>query len=59
MEKETDESFEIDSGSDLQHKESYLKLRKEFISVLCFIPIMVVSMLMMTDLFQMNAADNG
>ena len=53
VEKESDESFEIESASDLQHKESYLKLRKEFIfSAVLSIPIMVVSMLMMTDWFR-------
>ena len=53
VEKESDESFEIESASDLQHKESYLKLRKEFIfSAVLSIPIMIVSMLMMTDWFR-------
>ncbi len=53
VEKRSDESFEIESASDLQHKESYLKLRKEFIfSAVLSIPIMIVSMLMMTGWFR-------
>lgn len=50
---ESSGSEEIESASDIQHKESYLKLRKEFIfSAVLSIPIMIVSMLMMTDWFR-------
>ncbi len=52
-EKETDGRDEIESASDIQHKESYLKLRNEFIfSAVLSIPIMIVSMLMMTSWFR-------
>ncbi len=46
-------SDDFESASDIQHKESYRKLRSEFIfSAVLSIPIMIVSMLMMTGWFR-------
>ncbi len=53
MDKGSAEPGEIESDSDIRHKESYLKLRNEFIfSAMLSVPIMIVSMLMMTDWFR-------
>lgn len=47
------EADEIESASDLRHKEAYRRLRNEFVfSAVLSIPIMIVSMLMMTDWFR-------
>ncbi len=46
-------SDDFESASDIKHKEFYLKLRSEFIfSAVLSIPIMIVSMLMMTGWFR-------
>ncbi len=51
--KESAEPEEFESASDIRHKESYRKLRNEFIfSAVLSIPIMIVSMLMMTGWFR-------
>ena len=50
--KTSEETGEFESADDIRHKESYTKLRNEFVfSAVLSIPIMIVSMLMMTTWF--------